>query len=441
MSTKLIVSQPDLRSTRRRPPVSILIRAVLAAVCVLLPGATAGTAGAADHGRTITLGESNTADQRDELLAYFETGADDRILDVTLVDTQRAMEGILDVSDITSAYSSTALTCRSAGTGVDVTTRNIEVVPPALYAMALATAGIDDATLVVAAPDDAPAEGMTALTGVFQTWDVAPCGGASLDPARQALALEELALAVRIGDGIGGDTGTQDATVLLLAIQQAIVVDAPEGRAGVAAAIEAQERATGVAVPDAERDDLTDLMARLASRRIDWGSFDRGWRLSRTDDDRVTLRSLAAADADAIASASRATATPAPKAASTSTPSPTASSTTTPESIPASGAVGSGGSDAAGGASVATSSTVADGAGLPLLKLGAGLLALGLLAGLLLLLRRRRRSPVEIGFTPRARPTVVASVRQEVVRRTTEGGTTSWYRPRQRPGHPDGTTG
>jgi uncharacterized protein YpuA (DUF1002 family) len=78
---------------------------------------------------------------------------------VTVDETARAMEGIFDTSGITSAYSSTALTCLDQGAGLEVATRNITVVPPALYAMALATAGIDDATLVVAAPADAPRRG------------------------------------------------------------------------------------------------------------------------------------------------------------------------------------------------------------------------------------------------------------------------------------------
>lgn len=426
---------PRHRSADPTPSVTTRGRRLrpLLILCAALFLALPGPALAADSGRTITLGESNSAAQRDELLAYFDAGDDDRISDVTLADTQRAMEGIIDVSDITSAYSSTALTCRPAGAGVEVITRNIEIVPPALYAMALATAGIDDATLVVAAPDNAPAEGMTALTGVFQTWDLAPCGGASLDPDRQALALEELALAMRIGDGIGGDAGAQDAAVLLLAVQQAIIVDGPEGRAGVVEAVDAQERATGVTVPDAERDDLTDLMARLASRRIDWGSFDQGWTLTQGDeDDRVTLRSLAVdGPSDGAGAASTAMATTTPPAASTATAG----------SAPASGAVdGTGGNQAA--SSPAATSAASDGTGWPLAKLGAGLLALGLLAGLLLLLRRRRRTPVEIAFVPRVRPTVVASVRQEVVRRTTRGGTTSsWYRPRPRSGHSDGNAG
>ena len=461
-------------------------------LCLLMATVMAPPAHAADSGRTITLGESNTPTQRDELLAYFGAGDEDRISDVTLDDTRRAMEGIIDVSAITSAYSSTALTCRSAGTGLEVTTRNIEVVPPALYAMALATAGIDDAMLVVAAPDDAPAEGMTALTGVFQTWDLAPCGGASLDPDRQALALEELALAMRIGDGIDGETGSQDATDLLLAIQQRIIVDDPEGRAGVVAAVEAQERATGITVPEAERDELIDLMAPLASDRLAWGSFGDGWRLTRGDEDnRVTLRALAA-DEPVDAGASSSTETPATTTSPTATPSTGVFTVTgsidgmgddrvvvggvSGQAAPVTYPVADGvvvrrqgapasldeivagdtvavtvdratgrataidAEPATAGAAAGSTASTSSGKGFPLARLGMGLVALGLLGGLLVLLRRRRHA-VPISFTSRTGTSqaVVSAVRQQVVNRTARVEKTSWYRPRHRPGHSDGS--
>lgn len=465
----------------RRPRLLILLAGALGALCLLLPAAT--PVFAADPGRMITIGESNTAAQRDELLAYFRAGGDDSISDVTLADTQRAMDGIIEVSDITSAYSSTALTCRPVGTGLEVTTRNIEVVPPELYAMALATAGIHDATLVVAAPDDAPAEGMTALTGVFQTWDIAPCGGASLDPERQALALEELALAMRIGEELGGDAGPRDATALLLLIQQAIIVEVPEGRAGVVDAIEDQERATGIQVPDAELDELVDLMARLASDRIAWGSFSEGWRLTRGDeDDRVTLRALTA-DESSDAEAPTPTATP---AAATLTVTGTVDGTDGGQVV-VGDIAGQGGSvaypmadsvtvrrqgqaatlddilpgdtvtmtvdsttgrataidaeSAAAPVGASTSTAASDSrssSGLLGLLGGIGLIAL-LIAGLLLFLRRRRNAAPVISFTPRTKPAVVTTIRERVASQTARVDKTSWYRARHRPGHSDGS--
>ena len=200
-----------------------------------------------------------------ELLTYFGAQADEPFVSVTLEDTQRAMEGIFDTSDITSAYSSTALTCRPPGAGLEVTTRNITVVTPGLYAMALAAAGIDDASLAVAAPDDAPAEGMTALTGVFATWETGPCPSGTTDPSRQRLALEELALTVDIGLGLGTADAVRTAADLVLSIHQAIVVGRDTDRSAIAAVIAQQATAIGADLPATQRDRLVDLMTRLAS--------------------------------------------------------------------------------------------------------------------------------------------------------------------------------
>jgi hypothetical protein len=122
----------------------------------VLPGPAAAQTPATT---TITIGESNSPAQVDELLAAFEATGDEPVTTVTVDETARAMEGIFDTSGITSAYSSTALTCLDQGAGLEVATRNITVVPPALYAMALATAGIDDATWSWRPPPTRPRRG------------------------------------------------------------------------------------------------------------------------------------------------------------------------------------------------------------------------------------------------------------------------------------------
>ena len=266
-------------------------------------------------------------------------------------------------------------------------------------------------------------------------------------------------------------------------IQQAIIVDDPEGRAGVVDAIEDQERATGIQVSDAERDELVDLMARLASERIEWGSFSEGWQLTRGDEnDRVTLRALTD-DEPGHAEASLATATP---AAGTLTVTGTVDGTDGGQVV-LGGIAGQGGTvaypmadrvavrrqglaatlddilpgdavtmtiDRATGRATAidaepaaaavgpsTSAAVSDtGSSSRLLALlgGIGLIAL-LIAGLLLFLRRRRNAAPVISFTPRTKPAVVTMIRERVASQTARVDKTSWYRPRHRPGHSDGS--
>ena len=163
----------------------------------------------------ISLGESNDDAQRQELLGYFGAGDKAQVDVITVADTQQAMQDVIPGFNLSSAYSSAALTCRPLGDGLDVTTINITQITPAMFAMALVTAGVGDATLIVAAPAAAPAQGMTALTGIFKAWDKVKCESAQTTPKRQQLALRELAITVEISTAIGeAQTGYAGAFVI-----------------------------------------------------------------------------------------------------------------------------------------------------------------------------------------------------------------------------------
>lgn len=242
----------------------------------------------AKTGKTITLGESLNQDQKRELLDYFKASEDDTVITITEKETNDAMQGVLDGlgQGTTGAYSSTALTCRELGDGLDVTTRSISLVTPSMYAMALVTAGIGDARLVVAAPELAPALGMTALTGVFETWEIAPCDSGKTSKKRQRLALEELALTAQIGEALVGQgivDGIQRASDLVLDTQKTIVTDRLKKKNDIENALAAQEQVRGVAVPPDQRAKLVDLMVRLVEAKIDWSTFSAGWEIERND--------------------------------------------------------------------------------------------------------------------------------------------------------------
>lgn len=257
-----------------------IVLLMLAAVFV---GLVARQGFAAESGKTIMLGESLSAAERSELLEFFGASQDDRIETVTLAETQAAMQGVIDRT-ISSAYSSTSLTCRDLGEGLEVKTRNITVITPSLYAIALVTAGLGDGELLVAAPNGAPAEGLAALTGVFKTWAIAPCESGSTTDDRQRLALEELALAVEISVALNTPTAIQDAGDLVLFVQQAVVIDGLTKADEISDAITEQESFLGFSVPATQRDKLVDLMVRLAAEDIDWATFSAGWEITPTND-------------------------------------------------------------------------------------------------------------------------------------------------------------
>ena len=344
MGTRSTATLPPVRTTGRRrfAPFLATVLAILAA--------TAPPSGAVAEGpvTVVTIGESNSPEQLDELLGYF--GAEDpgAVVTVSVGDTIAAMDGIYDLSGVDTAYSSTALTCGAADEGISVTTRNIEVVTPALYAMALLTAGIDDGTLVVAAPADAPALGMTALTGVFQTWDAAGCGGTDAD--RQRLALEQLALVVRIGWALEATGGVDAATRIVLEAQREIVEGGVTDPGKIEALIADQEAAEGAVIPSELRAELIDLLVRIGEADLEWDTFAAGWTTEAPGEGGIRLRGLAVggmvetATIQATATPDRRPATPAatPRATTapaTATPSPTPSPTATPAAVAITGTV------------------------------------------------------------------------------------------------------
>ncbi len=266
-------------------------------LALAIVASVAGQAGfAAKKGKVITLGESLSDAQRQEMLDFFKKGPNDKVYTITEAETNEAMKGILDDigQGVTGAYSSTALSCRDLGEGLEVQTRNISLVTPSMYAMALVTAGIGDATLVVSGPYDSSALGTTALAGVFKTWDLAPCASGNTSKERQRLALEELALTAEIGQAIssfpGATDGVQPAANVILETQKTIVIDGLKKKSDIDAALRAQETAAGIAFPEDKRAQLIDLFVRLAKADIDWSTFSAGWTITYNEDNtRITM--------------------------------------------------------------------------------------------------------------------------------------------------------
>lgn len=250
---------------------------LLTIIVSVLPDAVAAT----DQAPTVSLGESNTQMQRDEVLEILGASSSERVVTVTVDETVQSMAGLFDVSSIKTAYSSTALVCPpTKGAGIAVRTRNIELIPPELYALALLTAGMNDVQLAVAAPNDASALGMTAMTGVFKTWDMASCSGSSSDPLRHQLALEQLALIAEIGQEPGAVRRT---TLVVLEAQQEIT-RTQVTTAQLDVIVASRSKAAGVDLRDEDQAAIVAFLADLSGAGFDWGEFTDGWSMQYADD-------------------------------------------------------------------------------------------------------------------------------------------------------------
>jgi hypothetical protein len=171
---------------------------------------------------------------------------------------------------------------------------------------------------------------MTALAGIFKTWEIAPCTSGNTTPERQQLALQELAIATAIGEylvAVGVLDGVQRSGNVVLETQKTIVTEMLTNAADIDAAIAAQELAQGILIPLDLRAQLVDMMTRLAAQDIDWSTFSAGWTIER---DPGGTRITMTGDGIAIRNARR-TATAEARAARTATAQAAANRTATAE--------------------------------------------------------------------------------------------------------------
>ena len=129
-------------------------------------------------------------------------------LRVTNQEERQSLEGYVDPSLIGSrAISSVYVELLPSGSGMDVSTYNITWCTPAMYMSALATAGITDAKIVVAAPYGV--SGTAALTGVYKAYEDMP--GKPMDDLAKLISTQELTIT---GD-LASEIGSMDSTAIV----------------------------------------------------------------------------------------------------------------------------------------------------------------------------------------------------------------------------------
>lgn len=175
-----------------------LISALLA-VC-LLAGAVSALAVDAGEARAV-IGANLTDEQIADVYASFGVKRGDVTeLRVTNADERKYLEGYVDESVIgTNSISCVYIEVLEEGEGLDVTTSNINWCTSQMYVSALATAGITDAKIIVAAPFEV--SGTAALTGVYMAYE--DITGEELDETAKLVSTQELTLTAELADQIG----------------------------------------------------------------------------------------------------------------------------------------------------------------------------------------------------------------------------------------------
>ncbi len=190
------------------------ITALLLTLLLLLPV----TAFADDNvGKSFTCyGNDLSAEQFTTVCNLLGTDTvNDTLIAVTHEDEAALLGNIVSAEKIgTRSLSSARVTLSGEGTGISVTTHNINWVTPSMYSSALTTAGVENAVIVVAAPMEV--SGTAALAGILKAYEVA--ADTTLSAEAKEAASSEMVLTGELSDLIG----SEDAVELLAMVKQAI---------------------------------------------------------------------------------------------------------------------------------------------------------------------------------------------------------------------------
>lgn len=155
---------------------------------------------AENQSRTV-IGADLTAEQAAEVYKFFGMSRGSVIeLSMTNAEERTYLEGYVDDEIIgTRSISCVYVELLPEGSGMEVTTSNITWCTGEMYIGALATAGITDAKIIVAAPFEV--SGTAALSGVYKAYE--DMTGQKLDDIAKLVSTQELTITGELAEEIG----------------------------------------------------------------------------------------------------------------------------------------------------------------------------------------------------------------------------------------------
>lgn len=174
------------------------IVSVFIMICLML--SVTAPAYAENQSRTV-IGADLTAEQAAEVYKFFGISRGSVIeLSMTNAEERTYLEGYVDDEVIgTRSISCVYVELLPEGSGMEVTTSNITWCTGEMYIGALATAGITDAKIIVAAPFEV--SGTAALSGVYKAYE--DMTGNKLDDIAKLVSTQELTITGELAEEIG----------------------------------------------------------------------------------------------------------------------------------------------------------------------------------------------------------------------------------------------
>ena len=220
----------------------------------------------------LALGADLTADQQHTVLSYMGIEAADfdkyEVVDVSNAEEHQYLDSYVPKKQIgTKALSSVLVSLADSGNGLKVSTYNINYCTAGMYKNALATAGVEDANVIVAGPF--PLSGTAALVGTFEAYE--KLTGKELDESVVDAAMDELVTTGDLEQSIDGDSNDVEAMIADLKGQIASgKIKTPEE---IEQAIEKLADKYDLKLSDDDKQKLLGLMKKLQGLDLNWDSI------------------------------------------------------------------------------------------------------------------------------------------------------------------------
>ena len=217
----------------------------------------------------LALGADLNDSQRATILSIMGIDAanlsDYDVVYVTNAEEHQYLDSYISSSQIgTRSLSSVVIVQRDKGSGLNISTTNINYCTVGMYKNALTTAGVTDADIIVAGPT--PISGTAALVGVLKAYQ--EMTGKEISDSVVDTALNELVLTGQLEESL---KGVSDAEVeeFIAYIKALIAKDDLTDDEGNNGAIDEACEKYGVTLSDDERQQIVDLVKKINSLGID----------------------------------------------------------------------------------------------------------------------------------------------------------------------------
>lgn len=219
----------------------------------------------------LALGADLTEAQKSQVLQLMGVNPDDigkyDLVTVKNEEEHQYLDSYLDASTIgTRALSSVVIVKRDKGDGIHISTKNISYCTIGMYKNALATAGLEDADVIVAAPF--PISGTAALIGAMKAY--ANMEDSKVDKESLDAAMNEIVVTGELSENLGDKEQSEQ---LIAYVKKKVLEDGLDTANEIQDVISEACDKFEVSLTDENKERIVSLMEKIGSLDIDVDSL------------------------------------------------------------------------------------------------------------------------------------------------------------------------